>query len=121
MSYYSDNMKKAMLLLLMMLCVSNAYALDMNVNFADDVISTIQDAIKSIFGMVIDLVKSLFNAMIDIISTPFVLVKDSFTASLDYWNTTLGGFSPIAYITVVGITIYIAWKFFEIYLKEALY
>jgi len=112
---------KAMLLLLIMLCMSNAYALNMNVNFADDMIDTIQDAISEVFGMVIDLAKSLFQAMIDIISTPFVLVKDSFTASLSYWNTSLGGFSPIAYITVVGITIFIAWKFFKLYIDEALY
>jgi phage-related protein len=114
-------MKKAVYSLLLLLLISNTYAMPVqSVSIADDIIDSVKDGIVGIINAVIDVIKSLFKAVADAITYPFKLLGNNFKYSSNWWNSTLGGFSPIGYVVVIALTIGLIFWFVDKYVTVGL-
>jgi phage-related protein len=114
-------MKKAVYSLLLFLLISNAYAMPVqSVSIADDIIDSVKDGITSIIKAVIDVIKNLLGAVADAITYPFKLLANNFSYSSNWWNSTLGGFSPLGYVVVIALTIGAIFWFIDKYIDIGL-
>ena len=102
-------MKKAvyiLILLIMNLVISNTYAMPSpSANIADGIIDSVNDGITGIINAIINVIKKLLGAVADAIVYPFKLLANNFNYSSSWWNSTLGGFSPIGYVVVIALTV----------------
>ncbi len=108
--------KVAVFTILLLMMVGNAYAMPVqSVNIANDIIDSIKDGIVSIFNAIIEVIKNLLNSVVDAITYPFKLLANNFRYSSEWWNSTLGGFSPIGYLAVIAISLGIIFWFLDKY------
>jgi hypothetical protein len=114
-------MKKAVFTIIMLMIISNAYAYPMqSVSIADDIINSVKDGITDIINAVIGVIKGLLSAVLDAITYPFKLLANNFEYSSRWWNSTLGGFSPIGYVVVIALTIGLIFWFVDKYIDIGL-
>jgi hypothetical protein len=111
-------MKKAVFtILLLIMVVSNAYAYtpSPSVSIADGIIDSVNDGITGIINAIINVIKKLLGAVADAIVYPFKLLANNFNYSSSWWNSTLGGFSPIGYVVVIALTVGAIFWFIDSY------
>jgi hypothetical protein len=113
-------MKKAIAILLLLIVVGNAYAYSPSVSIADGIIDSVNNGITGIINAIINVIKNLLSAVADAIAYPFKLLANNFSYSSSWWNSTLGGFSPIGYVIVIALTVGVMFWFLDKYVTVGL-